>query len=152
MGLPVASPIDHQPRYDVVQIEAPHLDAAARMVERWYREETRHTAAAIIESLPDPHPTLLRIADGSSRWGSCSQSGTMSLSWRLMLAPPEVLDYVVVHEACHLQHLNHGAGFWSSVERLRPKWRSSHAWLQQHGAELHAYDPAVAVQPLRAAT
>lgn len=147
----VPGPHDPSDPLAPVVIEAPHLDDAARMVERWYREETRAAAAAILASLPAPHPTTLRIADGTSRWGSCSRSGTLSLSWRLMLAPFEVLDYVAVHEACHLRHLNHGVGFWAAVEQLRPDWRTPHAWLRQHGCELHAYDPAIAVQPLLAA-
>ena len=136
---------------DSVTVSARDLDDAARMVERWYREQTRAVAAAMIADLPTPHPTALRIADGSSRWGSCSRTGTVSLSWRLMLAPFAVLDYVVVHELCHLRHLNHGADFWASVADLRPSWQESHQWLRHHGAELHAYDPALAVQPLRAA-
>lgn len=136
---------------DAVTVSAPDLEDAARMVERWYREQTRRVAQALIDDLPEPHPTGLRIADGSSRWGSCSRSGTVSLSWRLMLAPFAVLDYVVVHELCHLRHLDHSARFWAAVEALRPDWQVQHQWLREHGAELHAYDPAAAVQPLRVA-
>ena len=136
---------------DSVLVAAPDLEDAARMVERWYREQTRRVATALIADLPEPHPTTLRIADGTSRWGSCSRTGTVSLSWRLMLAPFRVLDYVVVHELCHLRHLDHGSKFWAAVEELRPDWREAHAWLRAHGSELHAYDPAFAVQPLRVA-
>ena len=134
-----------------VTIAAPDTAAAGRMAERWYREQTRRVAQALIDDLPAPHPAALRIADGSSRWGSCSRSGTVSLSWRLMLAPFAVLDYVVVHELCHLRHLDHGRRFWTAVEALRPDWRAQHEWLARHGAELHAYDPACAVASLRVA-
>ncbi len=134
-----------------VTVVAPDLQDAERMVERWYREQTRRVAQALIADLPEPHPTTLRIADGTSRWGSCSRTGTISLSWRLMLAPFPILDYVVVHELCHLRHPNHSAKFWAKVETLRPDWHDAHLWLRQHGSELHAYEPAFAVQPLRVA-
>lgn len=156
-GEPLALDVRHAPRGrtlasdDRVVVAAPGPDAAARLVERWYRDEARRAAEAVIAGLPAPHPTALRIADGSSRWGSCSRSGRVSLSWRLLLAPREVLDYVVVHELCHLRHLDHGRRFWAAVEALRPGWRAQHEWLARHGAELHAYDPACAVGPLRVA-
>ena len=130
---------------DRVIVAAPPDADLGRLVERWYREHTRAVAEALIADLPEPHPTTLRIADGSSRWGSCSRTGTVSLSWRLMLAPFHVLDYVVVHELCHLRHLDHGRAFWAAVEGLRPDWRDAHDWLRAHGTELHAYDPACAV-------
>ena len=130
---------------DRVIIAAPPDADVGRLVERWYREHTRAVAEALIADLPEPHPAALRIADGSSRWGSCSRTGTVSLSWRLMLAPFHVLDYVVVHELCHLRHLDHGRAFWAAVEELRPDWRDAHDWLRAHGTELHAYDPACAV-------
>lgn len=130
---------------DRVIIAAPPDADLGRLVERWYREHTRAVAEALIADLPEPHPAALRIADGSSRWGSCSRTGTVSLSWRLMLAPFQVLDYVVVHELCHLRHLDHGRAFWAAVEELRPDWRDAHDWLRAHGTELHAYDPACAV-------
>ena len=136
---------------DQVVVAAPSDEDAARLVERWYREHTRAVAEALIADLPEPHPSTLRVADGSSRWGSCSRTGTVSVSWRLMLAPFHVLDYVVVHELCHLRHLDHGKAFWAAVEELRPGWRAAHDWLREHGAELHAYDPACAVEPQRAA-
>lgn len=136
---------------DSVTVAAPDAESAERMVERWYREQTRRVAAALIADLPEPHPTNLRIADGTSRWGSCSRTGTISISWRLMLAPFHVLDYVVAHELCHLRHLDHSARFWAEVEALRPDWRDAHQWLRQHGTELHAYDPACALPPLRIA-
>lgn len=136
---------------DRVVIAAPSMADAGRLVERWYREHARAVTGALIADLPEPHPASLRIADGRSRWGSCSRTGTVSISWRLLLAPLPVLDYVVVHELCHLRHLDHGPRFWTAVEALRPDWRTAHDWLREHGTELHAYDPAGAVRPLRSA-
>lgn len=83
----------------------------------------------------------IRIADQRSRWGSCSARGTLSFNWRLALAPPEVLDYVVVHELCHLREANHSRRFWSLVEAARPGYRAQRAWLREFGPELQAYRP-----------
>ena len=81
----------------------------------------------------------IRVGDQRTLWGSCSRSGTLSFNWRLVLAPLEVLDYVVVHELCHLRVPNHSYGFWSLVELRRPRWRELRAWLCEHGPELLAF-------------
>jgi predicted metal-dependent hydrolase len=83
----------------------------------------------------------LTLRDQRSRWGSCSSKGTLSFNWRLVLAPHEVLDYVVVHEVCHLVEHNHGAAFWRLVARRRPRYREQKAWLDAYGWELLAYRP-----------
>lgn len=80
-----------------------------------------------------------RIGDPRSRWGSCTARGVISLSWRLVLAPPEVYRYVVVHELCHRLHLDHSARFWASVERALPDYQAPRQWLRQHGAGLHGW-------------
>ncbi len=78
----------------------------------------------------------ITIRDQKSRWGSCSSRGTLSFSYRLMFAPPRVLDYVVVHELCHLTHMNHSADFWGMVQRIMPDYRIYKQWLKDHGHEL----------------
>jgi predicted metal-dependent hydrolase len=84
----------------------------------------------------------IEIRDQKSRWGSCSTRGTLSFNWRLVLAPYEVLDYVVVHELCHLREANHSRRFWKLVETRRPDWRRQRDWLHEHGPELLAFRPA----------
>ena len=84
----------------------------------------------------------IRIAGQRTLWGSCSRRGTLSFNWRLVLAPPEVLDYVVVHELCHLRVHGHSRRFWSLVERHRPGYRDQRSWLREHGPELLAFRPA----------
>lgn len=84
----------------------------------------------------------IQIRDQRTRWGSCSASGNLSFNWRLVLAPLEVLDYVVVHEVCHLREANHSRRFWRLVEGRRPGWREQKAWLDEHGPELLAFRPA----------
>ena len=79
------------------------------------------------------------LRDTASRWGSCSQSGSLSFSWRLVLAPPLVLDYLAAHEVAHRIELNHSKRFWRTVERIFPEWRRAEAWLRGHGASLYRY-------------
>lgn len=84
------------------------------------------------------------LRDPKTRWGSCSvppgaRSGRLNFSWRLIMAPPEVLDYVAAHEAAHLVEMNHSRKFWSLVESLCPRYRAHSAWLKKNGASLHRY-------------
>jgi len=81
----------------------------------------------------------ITLRDTASRWGSCSARGDLSFSWRLILAPEAVLDYVVAHEVAHLVEMNHSARFWRQVERLLPGHDPARAWLKRHGGRLHAY-------------
>jgi predicted metal-dependent hydrolase len=82
-----------------------------------------------------------RIADQKSLWGSCTPRGDISLNWRLVLAPPEVFRYVVVHELCHRIHLDHSRQFWTLVVRQMPECSVWRAWLRQQGASLHTVLP-----------
>lgn len=80
----------------------------------------------------------IRLGDPASRWGSCSSSGTIAYSWRVIMAPPHVLDYLVAHEVAHLREMNHSPRFWRLVEGLCPGLETSKHWLTKHGATLHA--------------
>lgn len=79
----------------------------------------------------------MSLRDTRSRWGSCSSVGDLMYSWRLIMAPPEVLDYVAAHEVCHLQHMDHSPRFWGAVERLFPDHKACRKWLRTHGGSLH---------------
>ena len=84
----------------------------------------------------------IRIAEQKTRWGSCSSRGTLSFHWRLILAPPAVMDYVVVHEVCHLIHMDHSPDFWAEVESLMPDYKVYKTWLRKNGLVLsQAYEP-----------
>jgi hypothetical protein len=113
-------------------------------VSRWYRREARTRIEEVAgregERLGLRYERLA-IRDQSTRWGSCSSSGTLSFSWRLVLAPPPVLEYVVIHELCHLREPNHSPRFWELVDAASPHRRAHSRWLHEHAYELHAYEP-----------
>jgi predicted metal-dependent hydrolase len=83
------------------------------------------------------------VRDQSSRWGSCSNTGVLSFSWRLILAPPFVLEYLAAHEVAHLVELNHSPRFWRLLKRLNPDCERAKAWLDTHGTDLHRYGAPV---------
>ena len=111
-------------------------------IERWYRREARERISRVVAreaARLGVQPGMLAIRDPKTRWGSCSSRGTIGFSWRLVIAPLEVLEYVVVHELCHLRELNHGKRFWRLLGEARPGWRDEAAWLREHGLELSGY-------------
>lgn len=81
----------------------------------------------------------ISLRDTRSRWGSCSSDGNLMFSWRLILAPPEVLQYVAAHEVAHLAEMNHSTAFWNVVEQICPTYRSTRSWLRNNGQKLHGY-------------
>jgi len=78
----------------------------------------------------------ISIREQKTRWGSCSTKGTLSFHWKLILAPPQVLDYVVIHEVCHLLHMNHSPEFWNEVASLMPDYQTYRNWLKKNGSRL----------------
>jgi predicted metal-dependent hydrolase len=91
-------------------------------------------------------PKRILVRDQTTRWGSCSTTGALSFSWRLVLAPPFVLDYLAAHEVAHLAHMNHGPRFWALVARTMPRQEAARSWLRKHGSSLHRYG-AEGMQP-----
>lgn len=108
-------------------------------LERWYRRFA-HTIIAERLAHWNAHYgytwTRVAIKEQKTRWGSCSRRGSLNFNWRLLLAPLPVLDYVVIHELCHLKAPNHAPGFWALVAETCPDYRERRDWLRQHGHEL----------------
>ena len=120
-------------------LKVPNNTAIRPAIEAWYRRAAAtHAAARLAHFAPQVGRAArkLVIRAQRSRWGSCSARGTISLNWRLMQAPPEILDYVVVHELCHLLVPNHSPRFWAEVARVLPDWRRQRAQLRQFGRSL----------------
>ncbi len=108
-------------------------------LERWYRRAARTEITPRLDracALAGASYTTLTIRGQRTRWASCSRSGAMSFNWRLLLAPEAVLDYVVWHEVCHLEVMDHSPRFWALVERWCPDWREQAQWLRRHGQTL----------------
>lgn len=79
------------------------------------------------------------LRDTRSRWGSCSAQGRLMFSWRLIMAPPDILSYVAAHEVAHLRHMNHSQAFWNCLHDIHGPWKEKRNWLHTHGASLHRY-------------
>lgn len=108
-------------------------------LENRYRNAAREVFTNRVEyyhRFTGGHYTSITIRDQKTRWGSCSSRGTLSFNYRLIYGPAGPLDYVVVHELCHLTHMNHSKDFWNMVERIMPDYRIYKQWLREHGQEL----------------
>ena len=108
-------------------------------LERWYRRAAREEIATRLDAACAQSAnsyTALTIRSQRTRWASCSHTGAMSFNWRLLLAPEQVLYYVIWHEVCHLEILNHSPRFWALLERRWPRYREDREWLRHHGATL----------------
>jgi predicted metal-dependent hydrolase len=108
-------------------------------LEGWYRRRARHEVGARLDSAvarADTSYAGLQIRGQRTRWASCSSSGAMSFNWRLLLAPAEILDYVVEHEVAHLEVHDHSQRFWKLLASRSPRWREHERWLRRHGHAL----------------
>lgn len=109
---------------------------AAALFDAWYRRQARQVfteRVAFYARQIGLQPQKLRISSARTRWGSCSSRGTLSFTWRLVMAPLPVIDYVVVHELCHLQVRNHSKDFWNKVRAIMPDYKERARWLRVNG-------------------
>jgi predicted metal-dependent hydrolase len=116
----------------------PEIDATAAL-ERWYRRVARGEIGPRLDAAvarAGTSYTRLTIRGQRTRWASCSATGAMSFNWRLLLAPEAVLDYVVEHEVCHLEVMDHSPRFWRLLESRVPDWREHARWLRRYGSTL----------------
>ena len=132
--------------YGTVWIEDGEINVAggiehlSRRLGDWLKKQARTRIVSLAhQKAKQIDKTLARITvrDTRTRWGSCSSKGGLSFSWRLIMAPPEILDYVVAHEVAHLAHMNHSSSFWNTVDRLTENAKGGRAWLNDHGTVLH---------------
>ncbi|QDL91829.1 M48 family metallopeptidase [Paroceanicella profunda] len=126
---------------DTLAVPGP-AETAGRRVEAWLRTLARERLVPAVDGYAARlrrAPGRVTLRDTGSRWGSCTSRGDLMFSWRLAMAPPEVLDYVAAHEAAHLVEMNHSDRFWAQVAGICPDYARHRAWLRTHGATLHRY-------------
>jgi len=114
----------------------------ARRVSDFLRREAQKDLRAAVKAHAEKINVSIRrigVRDTTSRWGSCSSLGVLSFSWRLVMAPAHVLNYLAAHEVAHRVHLDHSPRFWTLARMLAPETDRAEAWLKAHGAELHKY-------------
>jgi len=113
-------------------------EEAKKRLAAWYQKEARQVFLARVAAYGPKlgvAPAAVRLSSAKGRWGSCSRTG-VNLVWRLVMAPPAVIDYVVAHELAHMLHPDHSAAFWKEVERVFPGWKAQRKWLRDNGAQL----------------
>ncbi len=118
------------------------LEFAPRRLRDWLIEQARLDLVARVAFHTKQlglKAGKITVRDQTSRWGSCSSNGNLSFSWRLVMAPPQILDYVAAHEVAHLAEMNHGPRFWALVEKTCPQTDEAIRWLQLYGLDLHRY-------------
>ena len=128
---------------DHLLVQVPHHEESplSEILETSFREKAKEIFTRRVESLSghlELYPKAIQVRDQKTRWGACTGRGTLTFNWRLILAPPPVLDYVVIHELCHLRHANHGRRFWELVGSVCPSFAAHKAWLRENGAFLRS--------------
>ncbi|NTJ43493.1 M48 family metallopeptidase [Agrobacterium larrymoorei] len=109
----------------------------ATFLKKEARADLERLVAAHAKSVGRPVRSIA-LKDTRSRWGSCSHEGNLSFSWRIVMAPESVIDYLAAHEVAHLREMNHGPKFWALCKKLCPEMDAAKAWLKQNGSQLHA--------------
>ncbi|MBV8962311.1 MAG: M48 family metallopeptidase [Hyphomicrobiales bacterium] len=125
----------------ILEVPGSPEHVSRRVTEFLKREARGDLETAVARHLTAARAQVRRISikDTKSRWGSCSANGTLSFSWRLILAPSFVLDYLAAHEVAHLRELNHSHKFWRLTRALCPRTDEAEAWMKRYGAQLHRY-------------
>ncbi len=119
--------------------------SVSRKLTRWFKTQatdrlTQRTAHfASLMSIPNNKSLVISVRDYKRRWGSCDHKGALSFNWRIIQAPDEVLDYVVVHELAHCHEFNHSKLFWAIVAEQMPDWKQRQQWLERNGVRLYRF-------------
>src|ERR1043165_3225755 len=119
--------------------------------ERWYREQARKVLTERVDLYAKQHGLSykkIRITSARTRWGSCSSSGSLSFSWRLIMAPLAVVDYVIIHELVHTIVHNHSKRFWNKVAKIMPDYKARRKWLRVNGQTLILWDQHLSNEPI----
>jgi len=142
LSVPDQNFIEVEPAEGFLEVSHPPSARCAHIratIEGFYRENAKIYLPRRVYELAEMHGfeyEKVRIKNQKTRWGSCSAKRNINLNLRLMMAPDEAIDYVIIHELCHLRELNHNPAFWALVESCCPKYRHWEAWFKQHGPSL----------------
>jgi predicted metal-dependent hydrolase len=139
-------PLEIVPDQDIPLVLESHFklaesvrEQAEEIFEQWYRDQAARIIPERVRYFAEQNQLTyrkIRIGSARTRWGSCSTRGDLNFSWRLILTPPEVVDYVVVHELAHTLVHNHSARFWKQVERILPNYKTHRKWLRLNGQKV----------------
>ena len=125
---------------DCFQLNQQRKTDVKKVFVAWYRDQARQVIgerAAILADLYHLFYKEIHITSARTRWGSCSRRGSLNFSWRLVMAPPEIIDYVITHELAHLKIPNHSPDFWKYIEQLSPNYRVLRKWLKENGGKFN---------------
>ena len=123
----------------IISVVAPKDGDWKCKVKSWYRDQARIILTDEVKryrAIMNVKPGRIAIREQKTRWGSCSSKGNLNFNWKIVMAPLPVLEYLVLHEMCHLVHPNHSPNFWSEVRRFMPDYQGRRDWLKLHGTEL----------------
>ena len=124
---------------NVMKISSDCINHAKEYLELWYKKQAKSYLVKRLHSLAIQHNFVVnnvRISTADKRWGSCSGKSNINLSYKLIMAPPSVIDYVIIHELAHTREMNHSANFWAIVESIMPSYKQERLWLKQNGKKL----------------
>lgn len=122
------------------KVSAPTIKKGKELLEKWYRKEARRIFAQRLDEYATRHGLIykaLKLSSARTRWGSCSRQKNINLNWRLIMAPLDIIDYVIAHELAHTMHMNHSKRFWDQVEEIVPSHKTHKKWLKDFGRSLH---------------
>lgn len=123
----------------VLTINKENSQAIPGILEQWYKEKARELVYEKLNyynTYINKKISTVRIKNQRKRWGSCSNLGNLNFNWRIIMMPDEMFDYIVVHEMCHLKHLNHSKDFWRTVQEILPDYKEREKWIKANGARL----------------
>jgi predicted metal-dependent hydrolase len=120
-------------------LDKDHLEEARDLFAHWYKREAKEKIEGRVHYFSNRlqlFPRGIKITGAKSRWGSCSRDNRLSFSWRMIMAPFQIIDYVLIHELVHIREKNHSKKFWTSVEAILPDYRKHRFWLKENGYRL----------------
>lgn len=123
----------------VVYTNSSQSEIIRKALEEWYRDQTLQFVTKRVQTFSRFFPVMpryIKVKEQKKRWASCTSRGDLLFNWRCGMAPPEVLDYIVVHEMCHLVHFNHSKDFWNLVESILPDYKKQKEWLKEYGISM----------------